>query len=131
MIDKSYWRYHFLEGEGSNKENLLVFFTFWPRCWYVDLIIGCLYLYILQALAGKNGHKVEVCPKNTKEWQIASKRLNCANYILNPKNKYHCLPANDLSTLVEFCYNETRPGVGKGIFLFCQWIIFVWHASIL
>lgn len=73
-------------------------------------------IYILQALAGKNGHKVEVCPKNTKEWQIASKRLNCANYILNPKNRYHCLPANDLSTLVEFCYNETRPGVGKGIF---------------
>lgn len=57
---------------------------------------------------------MEVCPKNTKEWQIASKRLNCANDISNPKNRYHCLPANDLSTLVEFCYNETRPGVGKG-----------------
>lgn len=82
-------------------------------------------IYILQALAGKNGHKVEVCPKNTKEWQIASKRLNCANDILNPKNRYHCLPANDLSTLVEFCYNETRPGVGKGIVIFCQWVIFV------
>lgn len=57
---------------------------------------------------------MELCPKNTKEWQTASRRLNCTNDISNPKNRYHCLPANDLSTLVEFCYNETRPGVVKG-----------------
>lgn len=79
-----------------------------------DFDLGVI-LYTIQVLARKIAHKVELCPKNTKEWQIASRRLICTNDISNPKNRYHCLPANDLSTLVEFCYDETRLGVVKGI----------------
>lgn len=52
--------------------------------------------------------------KYLKDWLRASKRLNCTNDFSNPVNRYHCLPADDLSTLVEFCYKETRPRVSKG-----------------
>nr|XP_034313094.1 uncharacterized protein LOC117684560 isoform X2 [Crassostrea gigas] len=60
-------------------------------------------------------NKVEMCPQNKTEWQKASRRLNCLDDINNPVNKYHCLPVHDLTTLVEFCYNDTRPRVVKGL----------------
>lgn len=59
-------------------------------------------------------NRVDVCPRNKTEWQQASKRLNCLDDVRNPVNRYHCLPVHDLSTLLEFCYNQTRPRVVRG-----------------
>lgn len=84
----------------------------WCVLWII--LVSAINVHRTTVLARKIAHKVELCPKNTKEWQIASRRLNCTNDISNTKNRYHCLPANDLSTLVEFCYDETRLGVVKG-----------------
>lgn len=57
---------------------------------------------------------VDMCPQNQTEWQEASRRLNCSGDSKNPLNRYHCLPVHDLSTLMEFCYNQTRPRVVTG-----------------
>lgn len=60
-------------------------------------------------------NKVDICPRNKTEWEEASRRLNCSNDSKPPLNRYHCLPVHDLTTLMEFCYNETRPQVVKGL----------------
>lgn len=71
----------------------------------------------LQTPAVKNFNKVDVCPKNKTEWQKASTRLNCTYSARNKKNRYHCLPVYALSTLIEFCYNDTRPLIVEGKYL--------------
>ena len=60
-------------------------------------------------------HRVRECPRDEKEWQKASDRLNCSSGVLNTMNKYHCLPSHNLTTLLEFCYKGTRLNVVKGI----------------
>lgn len=67
-----------------------------------------------KVLAMETVHRVRDCPRDAKEWQKASNRLNCSDDANTPKNKYHCLPAANLSTLLEFCYNKTRYQVVKG-----------------
>nr|XP_034313111.1 uncharacterized protein LOC117684563 isoform X2 [Crassostrea gigas] len=57
----------------------------------------------------------DMCPQNITEWQQASRRLNCSGDSKNPLNRYHYLPVHDLSTLMEFCYNQTRPRVVTGL----------------
>lgn len=57
---------------------------------------------------------VDVCPQNQTEWQEASKRLNCSDDAKSPKNKYHCLPVHNLTSLLEFCYSEPSPQVVIG-----------------
>ena len=59
-------------------------------------------------------HRVRDCPRNETEWQKASNRLNCTSGHSNPVNKYHCLPADNRTTLLEFCYNRTRTQVVEG-----------------
>lgn len=59
-------------------------------------------------------NKVEKCPQNKIEWQESSRRLKCSDDARNTLNRYHCLPVDDLSTLVEFCYNHARPLIVKG-----------------
>lgn len=78
------------------------------------IIVSVMNEHRATTMTGKISHKVELCPRTTKDWLRASKRLNCTNDFSNPVNRYHCLPADDLSTLVEFCYKETRPRVSKG-----------------
>nr|XP_022305922.1 uncharacterized protein LOC111112612 isoform X4 [Crassostrea virginica] len=58
--------------------------------------------------------RVRDCPRNETEWKEASNRLNCTSDVLSTENKYHCLPAENLTTLLEFCYNRTRINVVKG-----------------
>uniref|UniRef100_A0A8W8NWG8 Uncharacterized protein n=1 Tax=Magallana gigas TaxID=29159 RepID=A0A8W8NWG8_MAGGI len=60
-------------------------------------------------------NRVDICPQNQTEWEEASRRLNCSDDSKNPLNRYHCLPVHNLSTLMEFCYNQTRPRVTKGL----------------
>ncbi|XP_078322841.1 uncharacterized protein LOC144622140 [Crassostrea virginica] len=68
-----------------------------------------------EVLAMETAHRVSHCPRDEKEWQKASKRLNCSDDVTSPKNRYHCLPIDNLSTLLEFCYNRTRAQVIKGL----------------
>ena len=67
-----------------------------------------------QALAMGNAHRVNDCPRNETEWKKASNRLNCTSGVLSTMNKYHCLPADNLTTLLELCYNRTRTQVVEG-----------------
>nr|XP_034313108.1 uncharacterized protein LOC117684562 isoform X1 [Crassostrea gigas] len=60
-------------------------------------------------------NKVDICPQNKTAWEEASMRLNCSSDTKSPLNRYHCLPVHDLTTLMEFCYNRTRPQVVKGL----------------
>lgn len=58
---------------------------------------------------------VDVCPQNQTEWQEASRRLNCSDDAKSPKNKYHCLPVHNLTSLLEFCYSKPSPQVVIGL----------------
>lgn len=62
-------------------------------------------------------NSVSSCPRNKSELQRASRRLNCTdpNDVTNTKNRYHCLPVHGLTTLLEFCYKQTRPRVVNGL----------------
>ncbi|XP_022292000.2 uncharacterized protein LOC111103215 [Crassostrea virginica] len=68
-----------------------------------------------EVLATRTAGRVSECPRDEKEWWIASKRLNCSDDAISPVNRYHCLPAENLTTLLEFCYNRTRPQVVNGL----------------
>ena len=59
-------------------------------------------------------HKVSYCPRDEKEWQKASNRLNCSDDVTDVVNRYHCLPTDRLTTLLEICYNRTRTQVIEG-----------------
>nr|XP_022293310.1 uncharacterized protein LOC111103950 isoform X2 [Crassostrea virginica] len=59
-------------------------------------------------------HRVKDCPRDKDEWQKASNRLNCTSGRENTKNKYHCLPTENLTTLLEFCYTRIRINVVNG-----------------
>ena len=59
-------------------------------------------------------HRVRDCPRNETEWKKASNRLNCTSGDSSPMNKYHCLPADNRTTLLEFCYSRTRAQVVEG-----------------
>ena len=61
-------------------------------------------------------HRVKDCPRDKEEWQKASDRLNCTSGDHITDNKYHCLPADNLTTLLEFCYDRTRINVVKGTY---------------
>nr|XP_022322696.1 uncharacterized protein LOC111124124 [Crassostrea virginica] len=63
----------------------------------------------------ETSHRVSHCPQDRKEWQKASHRLNCSDDDTNSVNKYHCLPIDTKTTLLEFCYNRTRAQVTKGL----------------
>ena len=75
------------------------------------------YLFLIfctKVLAKGTIHSVSDCPRNKTEWQRASSRLNCSDDFTNVRNKYHCLPTDSLTTLVEFCYSRIRYHVTTG-----------------
>lgn len=49
------------------------------------------------------------CPKNHIEWKIRSNILNCTN-----RNGYMCLPNENITSLIEFCYSLYRVPIPKG-----------------
>nr|XP_022305943.1 uncharacterized protein LOC111112616 isoform X3 [Crassostrea virginica] len=86
---------------------------------------GCLVLVCLAIILRSNehygevlamgiAHRVRDCPRDEKEWQKASDRLNCTSGDSSTMNKYHCLPADNLTTLLEVCYTRTRTQVVTG-----------------
>nr|XP_022287913.1 uncharacterized protein LOC111100394 isoform X2 [Crassostrea virginica] len=88
-----------------------------PKVRVVLILVGIVFLKSngnhREVMATRTATRVSVCPRNEKEWLKASKRLNCSD--ISPVNRYHCLPADNLTTLLEFCYNRTRPQVVKGL----------------
>ncbi|XP_062604362.1 uncharacterized protein LOC134266133 [Saccostrea cucullata] len=56
---------------------------------------------------------VNECPDDEFSWQKASKRLNCSSDS-SLKYRYHCVSNTQRTSLVEFCYDATRPLVQKG-----------------
>nr|XP_022305939.1 uncharacterized protein LOC111112615 isoform X2 [Crassostrea virginica] len=67
-----------------------------------------------KVLAMGIAHRVRDCPRDETQWQKASNRLNCTSDVRSTMNKYHCLPADNRTTLLEFCYNRTRTQVVEG-----------------
>lgn len=53
------------------------------------------------------------CPKNKTEWFKRSVALNC-----NETNGYMCIPNEELTVLLEFCYILPKVPIPKGVCLF-------------
>lgn len=51
----------------------------------------------------------ESCPRNLTEWQERSTALNCTQ-----SNTYMCVPGENITELLEFCYNCPQIQVVKG-----------------
>ena len=72
------------------------------------------HFHFYKVLAMGASQRVRHCPRDEKEWQKASNRLNCSDDVTDVVNRYHCLPTDSLTTLLEFCYNRTRANVING-----------------
>lgn len=58
-------------------------------------------------------YSTEFCPRNETEWNKRSSALNC-----NETYGYMCLPNENLTELLEFCYTERLEWIEKGVCLF-------------
>lgn len=81
-----------------------------------------LYLtYIIQKFQRKiDGYKFPVysttfCPRNETEWNERSSVLNCTD-----SNGYTCLPNENFTELLEFCYTEPLIWIQEGIKQFLE-----------
>lgn len=54
----------------------------------------------------------EVCPRNLTEWQERSSAFNC-----NKTNAYMCVPDENITELLEFCYSLPQIRIVKGIYI--------------
>lgn len=54
-------------------------------------------------------YTTEVCPKNLIEWKERSSALNC-----NQTNAYMCVPNENITELLEFCYSGPQIRIVKG-----------------
>eukprot|EP00105_Crassostrea_gigas_P019120 XP_011437487.1 PREDICTED: uncharacterized protein LOC105335356 [Crassostrea gigas] len=97
---------------GSSKRSLIRL-SFCKILVFLEIVQNCCARTTTTAYMNRK-NKVDMCPQNKTEWQEASRRLNCSDDAKSPFNRYHCLPVYDLTTLMEFCYNQTRPQVVKG-----------------
>ncbi|XP_078322460.1 uncharacterized protein LOC144622056 isoform X2 [Crassostrea virginica] len=52
---------------------------------------------------------VTSCPANAGDWKQAAKQRNCN--LTGVRNTYLCLPNQEKTTILEFCYDEVRPMV--------------------
>lgn len=53
----------------------------------------------------------EFCPRNLTEWQERSTALNCTM-----RNAYMCVPDENITELLEFCYSQPQIQITKGIY---------------
>lgn len=60
-------------------------------------------------------NKIEKCPRNKTEWSGRSKFLKC-----NESKGYTCIPNENLTELLEFCYRQPKITVPKGVCLFLR-----------
>lgn len=54
-------------------------------------------------------YTTESCPRNHTEWSERSSAINCTD-----SNGYLCLPSEDLTELLEFCYFDYQIPIEKG-----------------
>lgn len=54
-------------------------------------------------------YSTEFCPRNQVEWNLRSSAINCTN-----TNGYMCIPNENLTELLEFCYIYHRILIQKG-----------------
>lgn len=54
-------------------------------------------------------YTTEVCPRNLTEWQKRSLAFSC-----NQTNAYMCVPNENITELLEFCYSEPQIRIVKG-----------------
>ncbi|XP_062615839.1 uncharacterized protein LOC134277529, partial [Saccostrea cucullata] len=59
---------------------------------------------------GSFGYTVDTCPGNKTEYADSATRLGCG-VDENGRSQYVCVPNNNRSSLVEFCYNITTTGL--------------------
>lgn len=52
----------------------------------------------------------ESCPRTLTEWNEQSTALNC-----NQTNAYMCVPNENITELLEFCYSQPQIRIVKGI----------------
>lgn len=55
----------------------------------------------------------EFCPRNKSDWEQRSSAINCTE-----KNGYMCLPNENFTELLEFCYIYPRLVISKDLCLF-------------
>lgn len=55
-------------------------------------------------------YSTSLCPRNETEWNERSSALNCTEC-----NGYTCLPNQNFTELLEFCYTEPLIWIQKGI----------------
>lgn len=58
-------------------------------------------------------YTTKVCPRNKKEWTERSSAINCTE-----QNGYMCMPNDDLTELLEFCYIHPFILIEKGFCLY-------------
>lgn len=79
-----------------------------------DLLMMCDILSIFSLKTLLDGYKFPVfttklCPQNETEWRLRSIALNCTG-----KNSYMCMPNEQFTMLIEFCYILPKISIPKG-----------------
>lgn len=54
-------------------------------------------------------YKTKLCPRNETEWKERSLSFNCTE-----DNSYACLPNEDITELLEFCYPLQNIAIEQG-----------------
>lgn len=57
--------------------------------------------------------RVSACPQDSTAWKLASERRNCTQDE-SSRNRYICVPNENKTHLLEFCYDQIRPRVQEG-----------------
>lgn len=75
------------------------------------LLFSCIHLHKCRELYG---YKFRVfttldCPRNEQEWNVRSSALNCTE-----RKSYLCLPNENFTGLLEFCYIKSRTLIVEG-----------------
>ena len=62
---------------------------------------------------------VSKCPQSLTERNDASKRLGCGRDMFN-RSQYMCIPNNETTSLVEYCFNGIMGIKEKGLNTICK-----------
>lgn len=57
---------------------------------------------------------------DAESWKAASKKRNCSFDEVKPLNRYMCVPNVEKTELLELCYDQIRPMVQSGKYLYEQ-----------
>lgn len=59
-------------------------------------------------------YSVTSCPTDATKWETAARQRNCNFDEAKPINLYLCVPNQEKTEFLEFCYDEIRPMVQPG-----------------